>query len=120
MPFDSPSQRLREIIENILAIRDFVRGMDEGEFTANREKIYAVTRALEIISEASRRLPDDLKKRHPAVDWRAIAAAGNIYRHEYHRLLAHRIWLTATEGLGQLESVVLQELQHPTGEPTME
>jgi uncharacterized protein with HEPN domain len=42
-----------------------------------------VTRCLEIISEASRRLPDGLKARHPAIAWKEMAGAGNIYRHDY-------------------------------------
>jgi len=48
-------------------------------FRAERKTVYAVVRALEIISEASRRLPDELLRRHPEIDWAAIAAAGNVY-----------------------------------------
>jgi uncharacterized protein with HEPN domain len=43
-----------------------------GEFARDRKTVYAVTRALEIISEASRRLPDELKSRHPEIDWPAV------------------------------------------------
>jgi uncharacterized protein with HEPN domain len=49
---------------------------------------YAVLRALEILSEARRRLPEDLKGRHQAMDWQAIAAAGNVYRHRYEAVLS--------------------------------
>jgi uncharacterized protein with HEPN domain len=83
MPSKNPAQRLRDIAENIEAIREFIAGMDVGSFVSNRQTIYAVTRALEIISEASRRLPDDFKERCPSLNWVAIAAAGNVYRHEY-------------------------------------
>jgi uncharacterized protein with HEPN domain len=44
---------------------------------------YAITRCLEIISEASRRLPDDLKAGQPSITWQKMAASGNVYRHEY-------------------------------------
>jgi len=57
--------------------------MDINAFRTNRRTIYAVTRALEIISEATRRLPVDLKGRPAVLDWPAIAAAGKVYRHEY-------------------------------------
>jgi uncharacterized protein with HEPN domain len=53
-----------------------------------------VTRCLEIISEASRRLPDDLKARHPAIAWKQMAAAGNIYRHDYEDVAASYVWVT--------------------------
>jgi uncharacterized protein with HEPN domain len=55
MPSKNPAQRLRDIAENIEAIRDFTSGMDVNLFLSSRRTIYAVTRALEIISEASRR-----------------------------------------------------------------
>jgi len=65
MPSKNPSQRLRDITENIEAIEGFITGMDFQRFAADRKTVYAVVRALEIISEASRRLPEELKQRHP-------------------------------------------------------
>ena len=44
-------------------------------FRADRKTVYAVVHAREIISEASRRLPDPLLDRHPEIDW-AVAAGG--------------------------------------------
>jgi uncharacterized protein with HEPN domain len=83
MSSKNPAQRLRDILENIEAIQVFIAGVDFKRFSEDRKTLYAVTRALEIISEASRRLPNELKQRHPNLDWVAIAGAGNIYRHEY-------------------------------------
>lgn len=83
MPSKNPAQRLADIIDNVDAILGFASGLDFPGFRADRKTVYAVVRALEIISEASRRLPDDLLLRHPEIDWGAVAAAGNVYRHEY-------------------------------------
>jgi uncharacterized protein with HEPN domain len=57
-------------------------------------RVYAVTRCLEIISEASRRLSDALKQRHPEIARRQMAGAGNIYRHNYEDVAAQRAWDT--------------------------
>lgn len=46
----------------------------------------AIERGLEIISEASRGIPDERKSEHPEVPWVEIAGIGNILRHEYHRV----------------------------------
>ena len=83
MPSKNPSQRLRDIVDDIDAIEAFTAHSDFPGFRIDRKTVYAVVRALEIVSEASRRLPDELKDRHPEIDWVAIAAAGNVYRHEY-------------------------------------
>jgi uncharacterized protein with HEPN domain len=77
MSSKNPAQRLRDIIDNIEAINAFVAGLDFQAFQADRKTLYAVLRALEIGSEASRRIPADIQRRHPMIDWTAIAAAGN-------------------------------------------
>jgi len=110
MPSKNPAQRLRDILENIDAIRDFTSGMDPETFVSSRKTVYAVTRALEIISEASRRLPDDFKARHPALDWPAIAAVGNVYRHEYETVDDALVWHTVSQSLDELAAAVRAEL----------
>lgn len=106
----SPEVRLRDILENIEAIREFTRAMNYSQFAADRRTLYAVVRALEIISEATRRLPDDLKARYAHIDWVAIAAAGNIYRHEYEGVDDKLIWQTLRHGLETLDAAVRAEL----------
>jgi uncharacterized protein with HEPN domain len=110
MSSKNPAQRLRDILENIDAIRDFTSGMDVEMFVSSRKTIYAATRALEIISEASRRLPDDFKSRYPSLDWPAIAAAGNVYRHEYETVDDALVWHTIKQSLDELDVAVKAEL----------
>jgi uncharacterized protein with HEPN domain len=110
MPSKSPAQRLRDIVDNIDAIATFTAGFDLAAFTADRKTVYAVVRALEIVSEASRRLPAEFKDRFPEIDWSAIAAAGNVYRHEYETVDEALVWHTACHDLGILRSAAVAEL----------
>jgi uncharacterized protein with HEPN domain len=71
--------------------------------------LYAVIRCLEIISEASRRLPPELLHRHPEIPWLQIARAGNIYRHEYKEVRERMIWETVQRSLEPLLSAVEKE-----------
>jgi uncharacterized protein with HEPN domain len=61
---------LLDIEHHIALAAEFVTGIDLVQFERDRRTSYAVIRCLEIISEASRRLPDDLKARHPGIAWR--------------------------------------------------
>jgi uncharacterized protein with HEPN domain len=88
----------------------FVAGMTYATFKDDNLRLYAVIRCLEIISEASRRLPDALKERHPAIQWKNMAAAGNIYRHDYEDVAAREVWDTLTLHLPPLRAVVEAEL----------
>jgi uncharacterized protein with HEPN domain len=99
-----------DIQHNIALAERFAAGLSYDDFKDDLLRFYAVTRCLEIISEASRRLPDELKARHPTIDWRGMAAAGNIYRHEYDDVGALKVWDTLTLHLSPLRAVIEAEL----------
>ncbi len=73
---------------------------------ADRLKRRAVERCLEIVSEASRKLPADLKDSHPTIPWRAIAGIGNVLRHDYDEVDPRIIWQAATAEIIPLRNVV--------------
>jgi uncharacterized protein with HEPN domain len=107
---DSEHSALRDMLHHVdLAVR-FTEGFDAAAFQADTRTVYAVTRCLEIISEASRRVSDDLKTRHPAVEWRQMAGAGNVYRHDYEDVAARYVWETVQRSLPPLRVVIEQEL----------
>ena len=112
MPSEPEATRryLNDIHHHIEMAKGFIAGMNYEAFRDDTRTVYAVTRCLEIISEASRRLPDELKVRHPSIEWREMAAAGNIYRHEYEDVAARRLWQTLTASLPPLHDVVAREL----------
>src|SRR5712671_4980523 len=92
MPSKPSDTALRDILHHIELANHFVAGFDQAKFQGDARTVYAVTRCLEIISEASRRLPDDLKARHPSIAWKDMAGAGNIYRHDYEDVAARHVW----------------------------
>jgi uncharacterized protein with HEPN domain len=91
-------------------VEQFTAGFDWPAFQADLRTAYAVTRCLEIISEASRRLPDDLKARHPSIAWREMAGAGNVYRRDYEDVAAQYVWDTVQRALPPLRAVIEKEL----------
>jgi uncharacterized protein with HEPN domain len=65
-----------------------------------------VERCIEIVSEASRRLPADLKASHPAIPWAKVAGIGNVLRHDYDVVNDATIWHAATVDLLPLKDAV--------------
>jgi len=102
---------LRDILHHIELAASFSTGFDADAFKRDLKTVYAVTRCLEIISEASRRLADDLKARHPAIGWKQMAAAGNIYRHDYEDVAAEFVWETVQRALPPLQAAIEAELR---------
>jgi uncharacterized protein with HEPN domain len=109
MPSDAATA-LCDIRDNAIWAREFVAGMSFEQFTEDRKTFYAVTRALEIISEAARRLPQEIRSRHPHLPWRAIMGAGNVYRHDYDNVAHRIIWNTLHNELSPLEAAIAQEI----------
>ena len=72
MPSDAEATRrwLNDIRHHIATAETFVGDMTHEAFGDDVRTPYAASRCLEIISEASRRLPDELKARHPSIQWR--------------------------------------------------
>jgi uncharacterized protein with HEPN domain len=73
-------------------------------------RFYAATRCLEIISEATRRLPSEIHHRHPHIAWRNIRDAGNIYRHDYDGVQERLVLETVRSSLPQLLRVIDEEI----------
>ena len=111
MPSDSAETSLRDIRYHIELAEKFVGEFDAASFCDDLRTVYAVTRCLEIISEASRRLPHSLKDRHPTIESKWMAGAGNVYRHNYEDVAANYVWDTVKFALPLLRAVVEAELR---------
>ena len=110
MPSESFRNALYDIRDNIVLAQEFVVGLDHASFVKSRRDVYAVTRAIEIVSEASKKLPDEVRTRHPHRPWRDIRDVGNFYRHQYDNVAESYVWRTVQEHLPPLLAVVLSEI----------
>lgn len=74
---------LRDILDNARKLKTFVGALSPEAFLADEKFQYAVARALEIIGEATKRLPLEFRERHPDIPWRAMAGMRDILAHCY-------------------------------------
>jgi uncharacterized protein with HEPN domain len=111
MPSRAVDTALRDILHHIDLAANFSAGLDRASFKLDIKTVYAVTRCPEIISEASRRLPDEMKARHPAIAWKQMAGARNVYRHDYEDVAAEFVWETVVRALPPLRAVIEIELE---------
>ena len=114
---DTTGRWLADIHRNITLAENFTAGLTYDSFKDDMLRLYAVIRCLEIISEASRRLSDDLKARHPSIAWQRMAGAGSVYRHDYEDVAPSLVWVVLQDHLPPLRVVIEQELA-ALGNPT--
>lgn len=111
MPASSPISRLADIVQAIELIRTELADMTLAALERDTRKRWIIERGLEIISEASRHLPDEMKARHPSIPWRKVAGIGNVLRHDYERVAHDLLWHVVHEDLPPLYKVCRDELE---------
>jgi uncharacterized protein with HEPN domain len=111
MPSKSEYAALVDIQHYTEVATRIVGSQSYENFLHDEVKFLAVTRCLEIISEASRRLSEGMKSKHSHIEWVKIAAAGNVYRHDYEMIDTNQVWETVQLALPKLLSVVEAELK---------
>jgi uncharacterized protein with HEPN domain len=97
---------LTDILEAIEGIENVTRAKSFEDFQKDWLLRHAVQRAIEIISEAARALPDEVLKQYPHIPWPQIKGMGNILRHEYHKVSDHLVWVAVTDKLPTLRACV--------------
>lgn len=83
---------LEDILQAIKSIQAYTRDLDFNKLKRNRLVIDAVIRNLEIIGEAVKNIPADVKKRHTNVEWKKIAGLRDILAHEYFGIDLKVLW----------------------------
>ncbi len=103
MPRDY-KQQLDDILQAITFIREYVKDMDYKAFEADRKTQDAVIRNLEIIGEAARTVPDEVRDKAAEIEWYKIIALRNILIHEYFGVNLKIIWDVIQNKLDAVES----------------
>lgn len=97
MAAHSVTLRLDDIFEAIRRIREALGDASPEAFEADWQRLWLVERGTEIISEASRHLPPELKARHSGIPWQRVAGIGNILRHDYRNIAPDVLWALARD-----------------------
>ncbi|GIW47701.1 MAG: DUF86 domain-containing protein [Deltaproteobacteria bacterium] len=105
---------VKDILEAILSIERFVEGMDFEEFREDDKTSSAVIRKFEIIGEAAKHIPEDLRQKYPDIPWKEMAGFRDKLIHFYFGIKYELVWNTIKMELPELKTKiekVLSELE---------
>lgn len=111
MPLRNWKMRITDILQCIAKIRRFTKGYSFDDFQGDDKTIDSVLRNLEIIGEAARHVPAEIRARYPELPWAEMLTMRNIVIHEYHGVNLSIIWQTVKEDLPALVSPLKRILQ---------
>jgi len=101
-----PVLRLRHIKDRIVAINALLSGKSFDQVAADGDARAALERHLEVLSEASRHLPEAWKTEHKDIPWRNIADLGNVIRHAYDEVDLGILWDISEKRLPELDRAI--------------
>ncbi len=97
---------IQDILNSVDAIEEFVKDIDFETFENDKKTVFAVTRAIEIIGEATKNIPDLLRKKYPQVPWKDMAGMRDKLIHEYFGIDVDVLWKTVTQDIPQLKALI--------------
>ena len=92
---------LEDILLSISRIHEYIGEMEFAEFKRNYLVVDAVVRNFEIIGEASKNVPENIRRKYPFIPWKKMIGLRNLITHEYFGIDYEMIWTITKENLPQ-------------------
>jgi len=83
---------IQDIIESVEEVEEFTAGMTFNDFAEDKKTINAVVRSLEVIGEAAKKIPDNLRENHPQIPWKRMTGMRDKLIHEYFGIDLEIVW----------------------------
>jgi uncharacterized protein with HEPN domain len=74
---------IKDILQNMREAEEFIHGLSYGQFVADKRTLNAVVRSLEVIGEAAKNVPDEIRAKYPLVPWKEMAGMRDKVIHFY-------------------------------------
>ncbi|PIN89782.1 DUF86 domain-containing protein [Candidatus Pacearchaeota archaeon CG10_big_fil_rev_8_21_14_0_10_32_14] len=97
---------INDILNSIKKIESFSKDLTENELSSNELKQFAITRALEIIGEAAKNIPDSFRNQYKEIPWKDIAGMRDVITHSYFNVDLDIVWRVIQKDLPILKNQI--------------
>ena len=109
---------IQDITDSIKETEEFTKELSFDDFKQDKKTVNAVIRSLEIMGEAAKKIPDDLRRKYSKIPWKEMAGIRDKLIHEYHGVDLEIIWKVVKEELPPVKPNILKmlkEFEHKRG-----
>jgi uncharacterized protein with HEPN domain len=99
---------IKDILQNMRDAEQFIQGMTYEQFVADKKTMNAVLRSIEVIGEAAKRVPDDVRAQYPQIPWKEMAGMRDKVIHLYFSVDNETVWLVVKERIPSLQPLIEQ------------
>jgi uncharacterized protein with HEPN domain len=99
---------IKDILQNMRDAEQFIQGMTYEQFVADKKTVNAILRSIEVIGEAAKRVPDDVRAQYPQIPWKEMAGMRDKVIHLYFSVDNETVWLVVKEHIPSLQPLIEQ------------
>jgi len=105
---------IQDILEAMKNASEFIQNMSYEEFAEDTKTIYAVIRAVEVMGEAVKNIPGEMRKKYPDIPWKDMAGMRDKVIHEYFGVKIKRVWITIKDDIPRIKPAI-EEISRELG-----
>lgn len=103
---------VNDVVDSMNKAVKFVEGMSYEQFTRDDKTVFAVVRALEIIGEAVKKIPEEIRVKYPGIPWKGMAGMRDKVIHEYFGVNLKYVWETVRKRIPELKPMFEKLLEN--------
>ena len=99
---------IKDILQNMRDAEEFIQGLSYSQFAADKRTFNAVVRSLEVIGEAAKNVPDEIRAKNPLVPWKEMAGMRDKVIHFYFGVDKEAVWIAVTDRIPAIKPLIEQ------------
>jgi uncharacterized protein with HEPN domain len=107
---------IKDILENMRDAEGFIQGMSYEQFAADKRTVNAVLRSIEVVGEAAKKVPEDIRTEYPQLPWKEMAGMRDKVIHFYFGVDKEVVWLVVKERIPTLRPLIESILRDLEGQ----